>query len=139
MEQRRRIVPAVTAALFLYAAPVPADAPPPAGGHGFQSFCAEWMAKLRAREADNARATQIVKNGSGFIGEFTGYGRKPLKCRAKPTGSASTPWVGQIVYEEIVYRVSGRSAKAARSSTPVVAGRQQVLEIFKFDGSKWIY
>jgi hypothetical protein len=127
------------AALALLAAPARADAPAASGAHGFERFCASWMQKLRVREADNARATRIVPAESGYVGEFTGYGRKLLKCRARPTGSPSTPWVGQLVYEEIRYRKSGRSPSAARSSKPVIAARTHVLEIFKFDGSRWIY
>ncbi len=107
--------------------------------HGFDGFCARWMEKLRVREADNARAARIVKNGTGYVGEFKGYGRKPLTCRARPTGSPSTPWVGQLVYEEFVYRKHGKSLSAARSSKPEIAARTHVLEIFKFDGSRWVY
>ena len=107
--------------------------------HGFDGFCAGWMEKLRVREADTARAARIVKNGSGYVREFKGYGRKPLQCRARPTGSRSTPWVGQLVYEEIVYRKHGKSPSAARGSKPEIAARTQVLEIFKFDGSRWVY
>jgi hypothetical protein len=111
----------------------------PALEHGFDGFCARWMEKLRVREADNARAARIVKNDTGYVGEFKGYGRKPLRCRARPTGSPSTPWVGQLVYEEFVYRKHGKSLSAARSSKPEIAARTHVLEIFKFDGSRWVY
>jgi hypothetical protein len=113
-----------------------ADASP---GHDFEGFCSRWMEKLRLREAKNLRTARIVKNGTGYVGEFKGYGRRALRCRARATGSPSTPWVGQLVYEEIVYRKRGKSLDAARSSKPEIAARTHVLEIFKFDGSRWVY
>lgn len=138
-------VATLIAALALFATPARGDPPVPsvsarpAMQHGFDGFCARWMQKLRVREADNARSPRIRQNGTGYVGEFTGYGRKPLECRARATGRPSSPWIGQIVYEEFVYRTWGASPKAARRSKPEVAARTQVLEIFKFDGAKWVY
>lgn len=108
-------------------------------GHGFQGFCASWMEKLREREVRNERLSPIVHQGHHYVGQFTGYGRRPIRCQARPTGSKQTPFVGQLVYEEIVYRRQGKSPNDARASKPTVAGRIQVMEIFKFNGSRWVY
>ncbi len=130
--------PILIAALVLLPLPT-ARADAPGSSHGFASFCERWMEKLRAREIDNARDARIVQRESRYVGEFKGYGRKPLRCHARPTGSPSTPWVGQIVYEEIIYRVTGPDPKAARQSDPKPASRSQVMEIFRFDGTRWVW
>lgn len=138
--RERALAPALCLALTLIGAPLLAASPAAAGSSpDFADFCAAWMAKLRAREADNARTARIVQVASEWVGEFTGYGRKPLHCTARPTGSPSAPFVGHLVYEEIVYRKKGASPKDARGSEPEPAVRTRVMEIFKFDGVKWVW
>lgn len=105
----------------------------------FQGFCASWMGKLRKRENHNVAQVRVERNGSGYVGRFTGYGRKPVGCVARPTGKSSTPYVGRLIYHEIEYEKAGRTQTQAVSASPREVGRVEVMELFRYNGSKWIY
>ena len=105
----------------------------------FDAFCDEWMEKLRTRQRLNAKALVIQRIGDGYSGRFVGYSRKPVKCQARATGSAKTPYVGQIVYHELRYQKQGATLKAARRSKPAVLQSTEVMEIFRHNGSEWTW
>lgn len=105
----------------------------------FQRFCEIWMRKLDAREAANLKKASARKNGSGFIVEYTGYSDQPLRCEAKASGVRGNPFIGKLVYHELRYRRSGSTKPQAHQGSPNVVQTVEVLEIFRFDGSRWVY
>jgi hypothetical protein len=112
-------------------------AAPSARAESFDSFCAEWMGKLAQREQQNAAKVQYSPGSAGVEGKYTGYERVPVRCqtRAKP----GAPGVGTLVYHELKYKKSGATVAEAKSSTPQVVEKMEVMEIFRFDGQKWKY
>lgn len=117
--------------------PLPADAgDSPAR---FERFCATWMQKLAEREAHNRSKAGAKGPDGGVVLDYTGYDRTPLRCEAKATGVPSNPYVGKLVYKELRYRITGPSLKRALTSKPQLLGATQVMEIFRYDGSNWVY
>jgi hypothetical protein len=112
-------------------------APPENAGQSFDSFCAEWMQKLAAREQQNAMKAKYTPQGGRVVGTYTGYEKTPLRCqsRAKP----GAPGVGTLVYHELHLRKQGDSVESAKKSSPEVVEKVEVMEIFRFDGSAWKY
>lgn len=116
--------------------PAPVEAAPKAG---FSKFCSSWMAKLQKRQAQNAKQVKIRKQGAWYTGVYTGYSRKPLKCKTSATGNPTNPYVGRIVYEEIQYQHAGQTRSEAKQSKANPRTRTEVIEIFRYDGSAWVY
>jgi len=112
-------------------------AAPANAAQSFDSFCAEWMSKLAAREAQNAAKVQYSPQNGRVVGTYTGYEKTPLRCqsRAKP----GAPGVGTLVYNELHFRKTGDSVEGARKSSPEVVEQVEVTEIFPVDGSAWKY
>jgi hypothetical protein len=116
---------------------VPASiAPSP---HGFEEFCSTWMRKLAAREAHNLESAAPQKIGGGVVLSYTGYAKLPLKCSARESGIAGNPYVGKVLYQEFSYERRGANRKAALRADPKIVSRVEILEIFRHDGSGWIY
>lgn len=112
--------------------------PPSAhAAQSFDSFCAEWMGKLAAREHDNVQKVKYSSEGGRVIGTYTGYDHAPVRCQSKAKPGA--PGVGTLVYNELHYRKAGDSVESAKKSSPEVVERVEVMEIFRFDGSAWKY
>ena len=105
----------------------------------FERFCRSWMGKLQVREQRNVKAIDLYRYGEHFMGDYTGYSRRPARCVVRPTSDPRSPYIGQIVYDEIVYRVVGRTREQARSNAPQVLRRIKVTELFRFDGLRWSY
>jgi hypothetical protein len=112
-------------------------APMASAAQTFDSFCAEWMGKLAAREQQNASKVEYKPQGGQMMGTYTGYEKTPLRCqsRAKP----GAPGVGTLVYNELHLRKQGDSVESAKKSSPQVVEKVEVMEIFRFDGSAWKY
>ena len=103
----------------------------------FDSFCAEWMGKLAAREQQNLKKMEYSPKAGRVVGSYTGYEKVPIRCqsRAKP----GSPGVGTLVYHEVHYEKAGETVERAKTSQPAVVEKVEVMEIFRFDGQKWKY
>ncbi len=112
---------------------------PQKASKGFTKFCGEWLSKLETRHRKNEQSVQYQRKGHLFVGEFTGYGRRPLSCSARPTGDSRTPLVGRLGYHEIRYQKAGGTKSRARKSSPRELYRIEVTELFRYDGSSWRY
>jgi len=110
---------------------------PAKAAQSFDSFCAEWMGKLAAREQANAAKVEYKPQGGQVVGTYTGYEKTPLRCqsRAKP----GAPGVGTLVYNELHFQKAGQTVEGAKKSSPQVVEKVEVMEIFRFDGSAWKY
>ena len=104
----------------------------------FSGFCDGWMKKLRDRERTNLAGIQLRAIGSRVTGKYTGYGNGALECSARKTGLVTTPFVGTLIYEEILYAKSGRTHSRARKSTPRALRTIEVTELFRHDGTRWL-
>jgi hypothetical protein len=124
------------------AADDPAAAAPPAAiadgarsraERSFDSFCREWMAKVRGLE-ERHRANPDVKVGSTApIITYRGYG-DDYSIELRPTGYPSAPYVGLLSYVEHVYSCTSMDAQDCR-----VAASTPVTEIFRYQDGRWSY
>jgi outer membrane biogenesis lipoprotein LolB len=105
----------------------------------FDLFCDKWMRKLDTREQRNLKHAQVRNRGKAFVVEYTGYSHQPVSCEAKPSRASKGAYVGKLVYDELHYRKTAKTAARARNSKPRIVQQIEVLEIFRFDGSRWIY
>jgi len=109
---------------------------------GFEKFCATWMSKLLERERSNLEKAPIRREGSHRAIEYIGYDRAPLRCEAKATGNPRTPYIGKLSYrEKRVRRVAPQESTLGdlTKSPAQVIDTSEVLEIFRFDGTRWVY
>jgi hypothetical protein len=139
VSKRALVLPRVLAAAGLLSFALSAAPAARADGHAFERFCGEWMEKLAQRERDNVANLRMVQRDGRFVGEFVGYGKAPVRCTAKPTGHRDNPYVGRLVYHEIRYRHAGPTASEARRNMAAEVTRTEVMEIFRFDGQRWVY
>lgn len=137
MSRSRATLFRITATLLVMGAFALAAAPAAHAAQSFDSFCAEWMAKLAAREQQNAAKAHYAAQNGRMVGTYTGYEKTALRCqsRAKP----GAPGVGTLVYNELHLRKAGDSVENAKKSSPEVVEKVEVMEIFRFDGSAWKY
>ena len=105
----------------------------------FERFCSQWMEKLAQRERQNVAKVRWVQRGAGFIGEYTGYARRPIQCEPTTAVTPGRPAVGKLVYEEIVYQKAGADQASARIAQPAVLRTTEVMEVFRYDGKRWMY
>jgi hypothetical protein len=97
------------------------------------------MGKLAERERFNLKNAPARKHGDNVVVEYVGYGKTPTRCEAKASGVPSNPFVGKLVYQEMRYERSGASKDRALTSQPRVLSTTEVMEIFRFDGRRWVY
>jgi hypothetical protein len=121
------------------AAPADHARPAPTDPSSFGSFCATWMGKLAERERSNLASATARRRGDRVVVEYVGYARSSIRCEAEPSGLPSNPFVGKLVYEEHRYERAGESRADALASPPRVVSALVVMEIFRFDGSRWVY
>ncbi|MCP4006374.1 MAG: hypothetical protein GY725_19520 [bacterium] len=118
--------------------PIPERA---AAGRSFSKFCNTWMTKLARRELDNRRSARPRRSGSKWVLEYIGYAKHHDRCEAKATGVSQNPYIGKMVYTEAKYRASGKTKESVRngSASVISLAETEVMEIFRFDGKKWVY
>jgi hypothetical protein len=125
----------MVAMVGMVAAPGPRSA---RAGDDFARFCSEWMGKLAQRERDNLQSAEARPASGGVVLEYTGYATRPVSCVAR-IPQQGKPGVGVLVYMELRYRRSGSDIVKARSSEPAVLSQVEVTELFRYDGTRWIY
>jgi hypothetical protein len=125
---------------WLAAAMLGLPAAAPAGENAeFDRFCSQWMDKLAVRERQNLARMRWVQRGSVMVGQYTGYARRPLHCQPTSAVTPGRPAVGKLVYEEIEYQKTGTDAAAAKIAEPAVLRTTEVMEVFRYDGRRWMY
>ncbi len=135
---RRKLLMALTLLLLLASGGgVRAEADADRVAASFAKFCNEWMSKLEARRLFNLKRAQDEEPGAEVVLRYLAYSTSPIRCEAKtrPDGSA----IGRIVYQQLHMQKSGADRKHALENQPNELGRTEVMEIFRFDGSRWEY
>jgi hypothetical protein len=105
----------------------------------FEHFCSSWMGKLAERERQNLQTAAPRRDGANVVVQYVGYGKTPTRCEARTSGVPSNPFVGKLVYSELRYQRAGATRERALASEPRVLEQTEVMEIFRFDGSRWVY
>jgi hypothetical protein len=109
----------------------------PVHAEDFDSFCAEWMGKLAVREQQNLQKMQYAPQGGRMVGSYKGYDKVPIRCQSR--AKVGSPGVGTLVYNEVHYQKVGPTVEGAKTSSPQVVEKVEVMEIFRYDGKKWKY
>ena len=120
-------------------APVSAPATASPAQQSFHRFCRSWMDKLSVRQERNAQGIGYRKHTGRVVGEYVGYSKEPLQCTVTETGVPGNPFVGELMYYERRFRKSGKTYKAARANPPQAFEEAAVMELFRFDGTRWVY
>ncbi len=115
-----------TAVAAAPAAIAPSDPATAKMEESFRSFSGGWMQKLERAQAQN--------HAKAPSGRYKGY-EPDFKIQLKPTGHAAAPYVGILRYRELTYDCSKRVAGGACA----VASSSGVMEIFRFQGGRWVY
>lgn len=102
----------------------------------FGSFCVDWMEKLAIRERDNRTTVRWEAGPTGVSGEYVGYSADH-SCELKRTTEGVL--IGKVNYREFVYQQQGASVQEAHNSALRIVDTTQVLELFRYDGSRWVY
>ncbi len=105
----------------------------------FRNFCNEWMKKLNEREVRNHSLAQPTSKEEKLTLRYTGYGKSPSKCEVRATGVPSQPFVGRLMYDEIEYEKAAATSSELAMQSPAIYTRTEVMEIFRYDGKKWVY
>lgn len=108
----------------------------------FETFCASWMDKLRARERYNLDHIQWRPEGDGVVGEYVAYNTDHTHSVRNGDSPKSVP-IGRVVYKEFRMKLAGKSEVDALASKPLMIEQTEVTELFRYQktGSKgdWIY
>lgn len=149
--QKRPPTLGLLAVLFLFAFPLTAQAdgdvevatrmsePTSVAEVSFRNFCNEWMKKLSDREVRNHSLAQPTSKEERLTLRYTGYGKAPRKCEVRATGVPGQPFVGHLVYDELEYQKAAATPSELAMQSPAVYARTEVMEIFRYDGKKWVY
>jgi hypothetical protein len=91
------------------------------------------MANLEKNEAENRRTAPVYQVASETVIRFDGYG-DDYEMTVKETGRPSTPFVGVLRYEEVLYTCLRDDAARCTVTRSV-----PVSEIFSFRNGRWAY
>src|SRR5205085_6122881 len=102
----------------------------------FQTFCDEWMQKLRDRETYNTSHIAWDARDGRVRGEYVGY---DTKCTCIAREEPGRDPIGKITYRETRYRREGANEAAALAAPGTVVEQSDVTEIFRFAKGRWQY
>jgi hypothetical protein len=106
----------------------------------FVEFQKDWIKKLNTEGKYGQKGMRVEK--SPVDGSFTAkYDevREAPGSRIKKTGNAATPYVGTMHYEIYGCTAAGKTAEEARRGPFKCALQTDTNEIFRFNGTKWLY
>lgn len=99
----------------------------------FERFAASWMERMERTEAENRSEPRVTSQEGRTYVTYRGYA-EGFDTELRATGSAQTPYVGVLRYQEILFACADRSATRCRA-----ASRTPVTEIFRFQDGRWVY
>lgn len=107
--------------------------PRASASRAFERFAASWMERMeRAEAANRSEPTVSSRDGTTYV-TYRGYA-EGFDTELRATDSSSTPYVGVLRYQEILFACSDRSAERCRA-----ASRTPVTEIFRYQDGRWVY
>jgi hypothetical protein len=102
----------------------------------FPAFCQDWQRKLHEREVNNLSQLHWEMRNGYETATYTGYGQIQ-RCECKES-SEGIP-IGELVYDEINYYLTGKTLDEAKHGKPKAVGTTNTLEIFSWERNKWFY
>ncbi len=106
----------------------------------FVQFQKDWIKKLNTEGKYGEKGMRVER--SPHDGSFTArYDeiREVPGSHIKKTGQAATPYVGTMHYEIYGCTATGKTAEEARRGPFKCALQTDTNEIFRFNGTKWLY
>jgi hypothetical protein len=110
-------------------------APTPDLTSSLQTFCEEWMDKLRAREKANVSTIKWETEPDGVRGSYVGYSTGDHSC----TLADGHTQVARIKYQEVRYQKVGATIGDAEKSQPQPIEVFDTTELFHYSKGKWDY
>jgi len=106
----------------------------------FVQFQKDWIKKLNTEGKYGEKGLRIEK--SPIDGSFTAkYDeiREAPGSHIKKVGQAATPYIGTMHYEIYGCSAAGKTAEEARQGPFNCVLHTDTNEIFRFNGTKWLY
>ncbi len=106
----------------------------------FVEFQKDWIKKLNTEGKYGEKKMRVEK--SSVDGSFTAkYDevREASGSKIKKTGNAATPYVGTMHYEIYGCTAVGKTAEEAKRGPFNCVLQGDTNEIFRFNGTKWLY
>ena len=106
----------------------------------FVQFQKDWIKKLNTEGKYGQKGMRVEK--SSVDGSFTAkYDevREAPGSRIKKTGNAASPYVGTMHYEIYGCTAAGKTAEEAKRGSFNCVLQGDTNEIFRFNGTKWLY
>ena len=106
----------------------------------FVQFQKDWIKKLNTEGKYGERGMRVEKSPTD--GSFTAkYDevREAPGSRIKKTGKAASPYIGTMFYGIYGCTAVGKTAEEAKRGPFQCSLKTDTEEIFRFNGSKWLY
>ena len=106
----------------------------------FVQFQKDWIKKLNTEGNYGEKGMRVEKSPTD--GSFTAKYEKVKETAGshiKKTGQAATPYVGTMHYEIYGCTATGKTAEEARRGPFKCVLHTDTNEIFRFNGTKWLY
>jgi hypothetical protein len=107
----------------------------------FQEFQTDWVKKLNTEGKygeKNMRVEKSAGDGAGFIARYDVV-KEPKSSQVKKTEQKATPYIGTVQYEIWTCSAKGKSQEEAKRGPFDCQLHSEMTEIFRFNGSKWVY
>ena len=107
----------------------------------FLQFQKEWIKKLNTEGKYGEKSMRVEKvpgDDSQFIARYDAV-KEASGSHIKKTSQAATPYIGTMHYEIWACSAGGKTAEEARQGPFNCELRTDTTEIFRFNGTKWVY
>ena len=106
----------------------------------FVQFQKDWIKKLNTEGKYGEKGMRVEKSptDNSFSAKYDEIREAPGSY-IKKTGQAATPYVGTMHYEIYGCTAAGNTAEEARRGPFRCALQSDTNEIFRFNGTRWLY
>ena len=106
----------------------------------FAQFQKDWIKKLNTEGKYGEKSMRVEKTpgDSLYTAKYDAV-KEAAGSRIKKTDQAATPYIGIMHYEIYGCTATGKTAEEAKRGPFKCELKTDTTEIFRFDGSKWIY
>lgn len=106
----------------------------------FVGFQKDWIKKLNTegKYGEKSMRVEKVPGDGSFIAKYDAV-KEAAGSQIKKTGQAASPYIGTMHYEIYGCTATGKTAEEAKRGPFKCELQADTTEIFRFNGTKWIY